>query len=98
MSSMLQHNEVIGIRSKLTIVPRRHLLLFAFSLVYPFACLLAMPIMLIRFILFHMLFALLPSIACLLVFLSLPLHVYTWSEDAWSEDTVSQAQAKRAQA
>ena len=53
-----------------------------------FACfiapLLAMPIMLIRFMPFHMLFTLLPYIACLLVFLSLPLHVHTLSEDAWS--------------
>ena len=29
-------------------------------------------------------------------FLSLPLHVHTWSKDAWSQGTVSQAQAKRA--
>ena len=28
-------------------------------------------------------------------FLSLLLHVQTWSEDAWSQGTVSQAQAKR---
>ena len=28
-------------------------------------------------------------------FLSLPLHVHTWSEDAWSQGTVFQAQAKR---
>ena len=28
-------------------------------------------------------------------FLSLPLHVHTWSEDAWSYGTIAQAQAKR---
>ena len=53
-----------------------------------FACfialLLAMPIMPLCFMPFHMLFALLPSITCLLVFLSLPLHVHTWSANAWS--------------
>ena len=31
-------------------------------------------------------------------FLSLSLHVHTWSEDAWSQGTVSQAQAKEVQA
>ena len=37
------------------------------------------------------------SFPCLSVgFLSLPLHVHTWSEDVWSKGTVSQAQAKRA--
>ena len=45
---MLQHNEVIDIRSKPTFVPRGHhhlfsflLCLFVFLLVFPFACLLA---------------------------------------------------------
>ena len=49
-----------------------------------FASLLAMHIVLIRFMPFHMLFASFPSITCLLVFLSLPLHVHIWSEDTWS--------------
>ena len=31
-----------------------------------------------------LLFTLFPSIACLLVFLSLPLHVHIWSKDTWS--------------
>ena len=74
--------------------------LFAFSFVCLFACflvsLLAMSIMLICFMplsyapcifSFHYLSA---------GFLSLPLHVHTWSKDVWSEGTVSQAQAKRA--
>ena len=43
--------------------------------------LLAMSIMLICFILFHMLFASFPSIACLLVSC---ICLCTWSEDAWS--------------
>ena len=66
--SMLQHNEVMDIRSKPTFTPHRHHLLSAFCL---FACFLAsllvMPIMLVRFMLFHMLFTSFPSIACLLV-------------------------------
>ena len=38
------------------------------------------------------------SFHCLPIgFLSLPLHVHTWSEDAWSQGIVSQAQAKRVQ-
>ena len=41
-------------------------------------------------------FALLPSIACLLVCLSLPLHVHTWSEDVWNQGMVSQASKKGA--
>ena len=75
MSSILQHNEFMNIRSKPTFVPHGHHHLFAFLLVCLFshmlACilvsLLAMPIMLIRFMPFHMLFASFPSIACLLV-------------------------------
>ena len=41
VSFMLQHNEAMDIRSKPTFVPHEHLLLFAFSLFFPFACLLA---------------------------------------------------------
>ena len=41
VSSMLQHNEVMDIRSKPTFVPREHHLLFAFLLVCLLACLLA---------------------------------------------------------
>ena len=71
VSSMLQHNEAMDIQSKPTFVPHRHHLLFAFLLVCLFACflapLLAMPIMFIRFMPFHILFASFPSIACLLV-------------------------------
>ena len=39
--SMLQHNKAMDIWSKPTFIPRSHHLLFAFLLVYPFACLLA---------------------------------------------------------
>ena len=55
VSSMLQRNEVMDIRSKPTFVPRGHNLLFAFLLVCLLACacflvaLLAMSIMLICF-------------------------------------------------
>ena len=38
MSFVLQHNEVMDIRSKPTFVPRRHHLLFAFSLVCLLSC------------------------------------------------------------
>ena len=71
VSSILKHNEVMDIRSKPTFVPREHHLLFIFLLVFFFACLfaslLSMPIVLIRFMLVHMLFASFPSMACLLV-------------------------------
>ena len=66
--SMLQHNEVMDIWSKPTFTPHRHHLLSAFCL---FACFLAsllvMPIMLVCFMPFHMLFTSFPSIACQLV-------------------------------
>ena len=89
--STLQHNEVMEIRSKPTFVPCGHHLLFAFLLVSLLACLLAFLVLrlpclscLVVLRLFHMLFA--PfSFHCLSTgFLSLPLHVHTWSEDAWS--------------
>ena len=38
VSSMLQHNEVMDIQSKPTFLPRRHLILFAFSLVCLLYC------------------------------------------------------------
>ena len=41
VSSILQHNEVMGIRSKLTFVPHGHHVLFTFLLVCLLACLLA---------------------------------------------------------
>ena len=74
MSSMLQHNEVMDIRSKPTLVLRGHHLLFAFFPVCLLACLhaflfLYLPCLscLSALCLFHMLFASFPSIACLLV-------------------------------
>ena len=83
VSSMLQHNEVKGIRSKPTFVPRGHHLSFAFLLVCLLTYLLAF------------LFLCLPCLLCLFAlclsyvlcifsfyylsagFLSLPLHVHT---------------------
>ena len=88
MSSMLQHNGVLDIRSKPTFVPRGYYLLFHFCLlvlllVYLFSCflvpLLAMSIMLICFM--PRSYALcIFSLHCLFAgFLSLHLHVHTWS-------------------
>ena len=108
--SLLQHNEVMDIRSKPTFVPHGHHLLFAFLLVCLLACLFSY---LFAFIRLHdplpsyicpsrtplllsmsmMLICLMPlsyalcifSFHCLSAgFLSLPLHVHTWSENAWS--------------
>ena len=56
MSSILQHNEVMDTRFKTIFIPCRHHLLFAFLLVYLFACLLA-------FLLFC-----LPCLSCLSTF------------------------------
>ena len=101
VSSMLQHIEVVDIRSKPTFVPRGHLLLFAFLLclfvclpTFSFVCasflsyllphaMLAMSIMFICFMpLLYVLFIF--SFHCLSAgFLSLPLHVCMWSENAW---------------
>ena len=53
VSSMLQHNEAMDIRSKPTFIPCGHHLLFAFLLVFLFACLLAF------------LFLCLPCLSCL---------------------------------
>ena len=67
VSSMLQHNEAMDIRSKPTFVPCGHQLLFAFLLVFLFACLLAF------------LFLCLPCLSCLsalcLFICSLPLFL-----------------------
>ena len=74
----------------LSFCPRGHHLLSAFLLVcllspllvclYPcfYACHIYLACSLYVLLLLSMQF---PSIACLLVFLSLPLHVHTWSED-----------------
>ena len=74
VSSMLQHNEVMDIRSKPSFVPGGHHLLFAFLLDYLLACLLAffflwLPCLscLSALCLFHMFFASFPSIVCLLI-------------------------------
>ena len=71
--SMLQHNEVMDIRSKPTFMPRGHHLLFVSLLVCLFASLFAfllcLPCLscLSALCLFHIPFASFPSIACLLV-------------------------------
>ena len=44
---------------------------------------------------FPIIYASLPFHCLSVGFLSLPLHVHTWSEDVWSQGMVSQAQAKR---
>ena len=63
--------------------------LFVFSLVCLFAC------FLISLLVCHSYFIF--SFHCLSTgLLFLPLHVYTWSEDAWRQGIVSQAKAKRA--
>ena len=89
VSSMLQHNKVMDIRSKPTFVPRGHHLLFCFLACLPsrlFACflvsLLAMSVMFICFMPFSYAFCFFPSIACLLV--SCLCHVHIWSEGTWS--------------
>ena len=73
VSHMLQHNEVMDIRSKPTFVPRGHNLFFALLLVCLFACLLAFLFLCLPCLsylstlrLLHMLFASFPCIACLL--------------------------------
>ena len=84
MLSMVQHNEVMDIQSKPTIVPCGHHLLFAFLLVCLLTCLLAflflcLPCLscLSTLCLFHMLYTSL-SFHCFSVgFLSLSLHVHT---------------------
>ena len=73
VSSMLQHNEAMDIRSKPTFVPRGHHILFAFLLFCLTICLLASLFLclpcsswLSTLCLFHTLFAPFLSIACLL--------------------------------
>ena len=65
MSSMLQHNEVMDIRSKPTFVPRGHHLLFPFLLVCLFACLLAILLVCLLACLLASLFLCLPCLSCL---------------------------------
>ena len=74
VSSMLQHSEVMDIRSKPTFVIRGHHLLFTFLLVCLLACLLAFLLLclpclscLSALCLISMLFASFPSIVCLLI-------------------------------
>ena len=88
VSSILQHNKIMGIWFKTTFAPRGHHLLFAFLLV----CLLA------RLLAF--LFLCLPCLSCLSALClyhmpPFPLHVHIWSKNAWSKGTISQVQAKR---
>ena len=71
---ILQHNEVMEIRSKPTFVPHGHHFLFNFLLICLLACFLAFLFLcllclsyLSALCLFHMLFASFPLIACLLV-------------------------------
>ena len=99
VSSMLQHNEVMDIRSKPTFVPRGPICslvcaplllvcllssLFAYSFVCSnldcCACRIYLACSLYVLLLLSTHFA---SITYLLVFLSLPFHVHTWSEDTW---------------
>ena len=94
VSSIPQHNEAMDIQSKPTLSLADTTFCSFSCLVCLFICLLAF--MLIYFIpLSHALCIF--SFHCLSAgFLSLPLHVHIWSEDAWSLGTISQAQAKRA--
>ena len=91
VSSTLQHNEVMDIRTKPTFVPRGHRLSCALLIVCPFVyvlafshAMLAMSIMLICYM--PLSYALCTfSFHCLSTsFLFLPLHVRIRSEDAWS--------------
>ena len=67
VSSKLQHNEAMDIRSKPTFVPCGHHLLFVFLLVYLFACLLVvLPVCLLVYLLAS-LFLCLPCLSCLSV-------------------------------
>ena len=92
---MLQHNEVVDIQSKPTFVPHGHPLC-VFSLLVCLLCLLVSFLSFVTFYACHIYLAcllclstLFPSIAFLLVFLSLPLHVHIWSKDAWSLGLIS---------
>ena len=64
-----------------------------------FACILvsifAMSIMFIRFMPLYCAFCIFSFHSLSAGFLSLPLHVRTWSEDAWRQGTISQAQEKK---
>ena len=75
---MLQHNEVMDIRSKPTFVPREHHFLFAFSLVCLLSCFFACHVYhaYLLYTSFICSLHLFPSIACLLV-PCLCLYMYT---------------------
>ena len=89
VSSMLQYNGAMDIRSKPTFIPHGHDLLFISLPVSLFACLLALMLYLpclstlSALCLFIMLFASFPSMACLLVS-CLCLYMYTHGVRAWS--------------
>ena len=72
----------------LSLVDTIFCLFLACLLSHLFACflasLLAMPIMLIHFMPLHMFFCIFSFYCLYASFLSLPLHVHTWSKDAWS--------------
>ena len=84
VSSILQHNKAMDIRSKPTFVPRGCHLLFVFLLVCLLVCLLAFLFLclpslpcLFALCLCHMFFASFPSIACLLVsYFCLCMYIY----------------------
>ena len=84
VSSMLQDNEVMDIRSKPIFVPRGHHLLFAFLLVCFVISLLVMSIMLICFMPISYALCIFSFYYLFASFLSLPLHVHIWSKDTWS--------------
>ena len=89
VSSMLQHNEAIDIRSKPTFALREHhLSLFAILLCFPFCLHPGFYVCHVYHV--YLLYAsllcsvhlFLPWLVC--CFLSLPLHVRTWSKNVWS--------------
>ena len=98
VSSVLQHNEVMDIRSKPTFIPLGHHLLFAFFLVSLLACwltffllshaTLAISILLVCFAPFSIIYASFPFHCLSSGFLSLPSHVRTGARThrarAWS--------------
>ena len=74
VSSMLQHNEVMDIRSKSTFVPCGYHLLFTFLFVYLFACLLAILLVCLLACLLASLSLCLPCISCLSTLCLLHMH------------------------
>ena len=71
---MLQHNEVMDIRSKSTFVPCGYHLLFTFLFVYLFACLLAILLVCLLACLLASLSLCLPCISCLSTLCLLHMH------------------------